>query len=208
MRRATWFARRRSQCPPAVGVLSLRRCSCLNRRGLDRCPVLLLQRFDHAVMPAVFDRGRHRAGAVLGMSQSRVMPVSIGPGRATWTVTPRPAPAQHAPGHHRRRLGRHGAGAADRRRHARRGSTGPASIGADRSGSRQCHAGDDQLRCLAVGAADAHQGGLGEGGCLMVRVESCLRSRQSQPPRTSGLPRCPIPCLCPIRRWSGSGHLR
>src|SRR5258707_12324689 len=69
-------------------------------------------------------------------------------------------------------------------------------------------AGEDQLRYLAIGADDAYLGGLGEGGCLMARVESCLRSRRSLPPHTSRLPRCPIPCICPIRRWSGSGRLR
>src|SRR5260370_470696 len=69
-------------------------------------------------------------------------------------------------------------------------------------------AGEDPLRYLAIGADDAYLGGLGEGGGVMARVESCLRSRRSLPPHTSRLPRCPIPCICPIRRWSGSGRLR
>lgn len=65
LRRATWFSRRRPRCPPVAGVLSLRRCSCLNRHGLGRRRVPLLQRFDHAVMPAVFDRGCPQAGKIL-----------------------------------------------------------------------------------------------------------------------------------------------
>jgi hypothetical protein len=36
-------------------------------------------------------------------------------------------------------------------------------------------AGEDRHHNLAVAAGDAHQGGPGAGGCLMARVESCLR---------------------------------
>jgi len=39
-----------------------------------------------------------------------------------------------------------------------------------------------QFRYRAAGAGDAHQGGPGGGGCLMARVEWCLRWRRSLPP--------------------------